>query len=64
MTHHVDAASLVAMAAALYGGAPEVRVVGVGPGSLDVGEGLTAVVEGAVPQVIEAVLGLVGAAGG
>jgi Ni,Fe-hydrogenase maturation factor len=49
------------MATDLYGGAPEVFVVGVGPGSLDVGESLTPTVEAAVPVVVETVIQLLGA---
>ena len=60
MTHHVDAGSLAAMARDLYGGSPVVRVVGVGPESMDVGEKLTATVEAAVPEIIETVVGLLG----
>jgi hydrogenase maturation protease len=61
MTHHVDASSLAAMAVELYGGSPEVWVVGVGPESLDVGETLTQLVTAAVPKVVETVLQLLGA---
>ena len=60
MTHHVDAASVAAMARELFGGAPAVWVVGVGPESLDVGEELTAVVATALPGVVEAVAQLLG----
>jgi hydrogenase maturation protease len=60
LTHHVDVASLVAMAADLYGGSPEVFVVGVGPESLEVGEVLTARVERALPEVIDTVVQLLG----
>jgi hydrogenase maturation protease len=61
LTHHVDPGTLAAMATDLYGGAPEVFVVGVGPGSLDVGESLTPTVEAAVPAVVETVIQLLGA---
>jgi hydrogenase maturation protease len=60
MTHHVDAASLVAMARDLYGGSPELWVVGVGPASLEVGESLSPAVEAAVPQAVDAVIQLLG----
>ena len=64
MTHHVDAASLAAMAAELFGGSPTVWVVGVGPASMDVGERLTETVEAALPRVLEAVVQLLGLAPG
>ncbi len=60
LTHHVDVASLAAMAADLYGGSPEVFVVGVGPESLAVGEALTARVERALPEVVDTVVQLLG----
>jgi hydrogenase maturation protease len=60
MTHHVDAASLTAMARDLYGGSPEVWVVGVGPASMEVGEGLTPAVAAAVPRAVETVVRLLG----
>lgn len=60
MTHHVDAASLAVMARSLYGSMPDVRVVGVGPESLDAGEGLTATVSAALPRVVETVAQLLG----
>ena len=62
MTHQVDVASLAAMAADLYGGAPEVYVVGVGPAALEVGEELTPLVTDALPEVVEAVVQLLGVA--
>jgi hydrogenase maturation protease len=60
MTHHVDAASLAAMARDLYGAAPKVWVVGVGPDSLEVGEALTPVVSAAVPRAVESAVQLLG----
>ncbi len=61
MTHHVDVASLAAMATELYGGAPEVFVVGVGPASLDVAQELSPLVARALPEVVETVAQLLGA---
>ncbi len=58
MTHHVDAGSLAAMARDLFGGSPRVSVVGVGPESMDVGEGLTDTVQVVVPEVVETVVRL------
>ena len=48
------------MAADLYGGSPEVFVVGVGPESLAVGEALTTRVERALPEVVDTVVQLLG----
>jgi hydrogenase maturation protease len=61
MTHHVDPASLAALAADLYAGSPDVFVVGVGSASLDVGEGLSPAVAAALPRVVETVVALLGA---
>jgi hydrogenase maturation protease len=58
-SHHLGPASLVALAGALYGRAPEVHVVSVGVGSLEVGEGLSPAVEAAVEGAIDAIGGLV-----
>jgi hydrogenase maturation protease len=60
MTHHVDAASLAAMARDLFDGSPEVWVVGVGPESTEVGETLTPAVAAAVPAAADAAIRLLG----
>ncbi len=56
MTHHVDPAGIVGLAAELFGAAPPVVLVSVGAASLDLGVGLTPVVEAAVPRAVEAVM--------
>ena len=61
MTHHVDAATIAAMCRDLYGGSPEVWIVGVGPASMEVGEQLSDVVSAAVPRVVEAIVQVLGA---
>jgi hydrogenase maturation protease len=58
-SHHVSPASLVALARELYGRAAEVRVVSVGAGSLDVGEGLSPLVQAAVDRAVDAIAELV-----
>jgi len=58
-THHADPGDLAALARELYGAAPAVFVVSVGAASLDLGEGLSAPVEKALPAVVEAVVELV-----
>lgn len=54
LTHHVDPASLLALAAQLWGAAPRAVVAGVGPASLELGDRLTPVVEAAVPRALDA----------
>jgi hydrogenase maturation protease len=58
-SHHVDPESLVALARELWSASPEVFVVSVGAGSLEVGEHLSPAVEAALPKVIETVVNLV-----
>jgi hydrogenase maturation protease len=58
-SHHVDPESLVALARELWNASPDVFVVSVGAGSLDVGEQLSPAVEAALPKVVETVIGLV-----
>jgi hydrogenase maturation protease len=60
-SHHVAAAELVALAETLYGHAPEVVTVGVGPASLELGEGLSPAVEAILPAIVDAVAELVAA---
>ncbi len=55
LTHHVDPAALLGLAAELWGAAPRTILVGIGPRSLELGEGFTTEVEAAVPRAIEAV---------
>ena len=62
LTHHVDPASLVALAAELWGSAPMTLMVGIGPASFDLGDALTPVVEAAVPVAVEAVVAAIAAA--
>ena len=58
-SHHVDPESLVALARELWNASPDVFVVSVGAGSLDVGERLSPAVEAALPKVVETVVRLV-----
>ena len=60
MSHQLDPAGLVGLAGELYGGTPQTYLVSVGIGSDEAGEGLTPLVQAALPAVIEAVVGLVG----
>jgi hydrogenase maturation protease len=62
-SHHVDPESLVALARELWNASPDVFVVSVGAGSLEVGERLSPAVEAALPNVVETVVGLVTANG-
>jgi len=58
-THHLDAASLVALATGLFGGDPLVKLVSIAGASMDVGDRLTPAVASAVPLAAEAVIQLV-----
>ena len=58
-SHHVGAAELLALARSLTGHAPEAVTVAVGIADLEVGEGLSASVEAALPEAVELVAGLV-----
>ena len=60
-THHLEPAALVAMARDLWNATPDVFVVSVGAASLEVGDGLSSVVEGALPAVVDAVAEIVAA---
>ena len=60
-THHLEPAALVAMARDLWNASPDVFVVSVGAASLEVGDGLSSVVEGALPAVVDAVAAIVAA---
>jgi hydrogenase maturation protease len=59
-SHHLDPATLVGLAEALYGAAPPVVLVGVGTGSVDGGDRLSDAVERALPEVVEAVVAVAG----
>jgi hydrogenase maturation protease len=53
--HHVEPAELLRLARTLYGRSPEAYLVTVGAGSLELGEGLSAPVTAALPEVIATV---------
>jgi hydrogenase maturation protease len=59
-SHHVGAAELLALAAALGGGSPSAWSVAIGVDDLGVGEGLSPAVEAALPEVLAAVVAAVG----
>jgi len=59
MTHHVDPAGIVGLARELWGAAPPVVMVSVGPESLEVGESLSEVVERAAARAAEVVVSIV-----
>ncbi len=59
MTHHLDPTGLVGLALELWGTAPRVVLVSVGAASLEVGDRLTPVVEGAVQRAADAVAAVV-----
>ena len=54
-THHLDPSALVGLARELWGSAPPVIVVSIGPASLEVGEGLTEIVAPAVTRAADLV---------
>jgi len=58
-THHLDPSGLVGLARELWGPAPPVVIVSVGPATLEVGEGLSPVVEAAAGRAADAVAGVV-----
>ena len=60
-THHLEPPALVAMARDLWNASPAVFVVSVGAASLEVGDGLSSVVERALPAVVDAVAEIVAA---
>lgn len=57
-SHHVDAGTLLAIAADLYGAAPPAWAVGVGVTDVEVGEGLSPAVAAALPVVLATILDL------
>jgi hydrogenase maturation protease len=58
-SHRLDPAALVELAGALYGSAPPVFLVSAGVASCEVGERLSPALERALPQVVDAVAGIV-----
>ncbi len=58
-THHLDPSGLVGLARELWGTAPPVVLVSVGPASLDLGESLSDIVAAAVPRAADAVVAIV-----
>jgi hydrogenase maturation protease len=58
-SHHLSPPSLVALAHELYGRAPDVFLVSCGLESIEMGDRLSPTVEAALPQVVDAVVGLV-----
>jgi hydrogenase maturation protease len=58
-SHHLNPASLVALAHELYGRAPDVYLVSVGAASLEIGDQLSPLLEAALPRVVDAVAELV-----
>jgi hydrogenase maturation protease len=54
-THHLDPSALVGLARELWGSAPPVVLVSIGPASLEVGEGLSEVVVPAVTRAADLV---------
>jgi hydrogenase maturation protease len=58
-SHHLGPGELVALAGELWGPAPPVFLVSVGAASLEVGEGLSPVLEAAVPRVVDEIAAIV-----
>lgn len=54
-THHLDPSTLVGLARELWGSAPPVVLVSIGPASLEMGEGLSEVVAQAVTRAADLV---------
>jgi len=54
-THHLDPSALVGLARELWGSAPPVVLVSIGPASLEVGEGLSEIVAPAVTRAADLV---------
>jgi hydrogenase maturation protease len=59
LEHHVDPRMLLFMTAKLYGRTPDAFLVKVGAASFDLGEGLSAAVSAALPEVVATVRQLV-----
>ncbi len=58
-SHSVDPARLAAMARALYGASPRMLLVGIGPASLEPGEGLSPVVAAAVGVAADTIAAII-----
>jgi hydrogenase maturation protease len=58
-SHHVGGGELVALASALTGRRPEAVTIGIGVADTELGEGLSAAVEAALPRVVQVVADLV-----
>lgn len=58
-SHHLDPEALAGLAEALYGAAPPMVLVSVAAGSLAEGDGLSSALQRALPEVVEAVAGVV-----
>lgn len=58
-THHLDAASLVALATGLFGGDPRVHLVTIAAATMDVGDQLSPAVSAALPRAVQVVIDLV-----
>ena len=54
-SHHVGADEVLALARELTGASPRAVAVGIGVADLELGEGLSAPVESALPRVVDAV---------
>ena len=58
-SHHLEPASLIALADGLYGHAAEAWVVAVGVESVEVGDRLSPAVEAVLPGIVDAIAGLI-----
>jgi hydrogenase maturation protease len=61
-SHHLDPEALAGLAEALFGAAPPMVLVSVAAGSLAEGDGLSSRVQQVLPEVVEAVAGVVAGA--
>ncbi len=58
-SHSVDPAGLASLARVLYGASPRIVLVGIGPASLEPGEGLSPIVAAAVATAAERIAAIV-----
>jgi hydrogenase maturation protease len=58
-SHHVGGGELVALAGELTGRRPRAVAIGIGVADLEIGEGLSAPVEAALPRVVDIVVDIV-----
>jgi hydrogenase maturation protease len=58
-SHRLGPTDLLALTEAMYGHAPDVRLVSVGVASLEAGEGISGAVTAATPAIVDAVLELI-----